>query len=80
MLLRIALIAVVFFFTHIPAHAVIDMFLLVEGVPGESRDSAHLNQCDVLAWSWGMSGCFTPRITSPDRHHLRERATPLAPS
>src|SRR5687768_9857714 len=59
MLLRIALIAVVFFFTHIPAHAVIDMFLLVEGVPGESRDAAHPNQCDVLAWSWGMSNSGT---------------------
>ncbi len=42
-------------FAHVSARASIDMFLNVENVPGESRDSAHAGQCDVLAWSWGMS-------------------------
>ena len=57
--LRFLLFAVAVLFTHISARASIDMFLFVEGVPGESRDSAHAGQCDVLAWSWGMSNSGT---------------------
>ena len=33
----------------------VDMFLKFEGVDGESQDSAHTGEIDVLAWSWGMS-------------------------
>jgi len=33
----------------------VDMFLKIEGVDGESEDSKHKNEIDVLAWSWGMS-------------------------
>ena len=33
----------------------VDMFILIEGVPGESRDSVHAGEIDVLSWSWGMS-------------------------
>lgn len=40
----------------------VDMFLKIEGedVKGESRDSVHAEEIDVLAWSWGMtqSGSF----------------------
>ncbi|MGD8937835.1 MAG: type VI secretion system tube protein Hcp [Gammaproteobacteria bacterium] len=40
----------------------VDMFLKIEGedVKGESRDSVHTEEIDVLAWSWGMtqSGSF----------------------
>src|SRR3954469_12515145 len=32
-----------------------DMFLELEGVPGESKDDTHKTQIDVLAWSWGAS-------------------------
>jgi type VI secretion system secreted protein Hcp len=35
------------------------MFLMVEGVEGESQDSRHANQIDVLAWSWGASNTVT---------------------
>jgi type VI secretion system secreted protein Hcp len=31
------------------------MFLKVDGIPGESRDSKHKDEIDVLSWSWGMS-------------------------
>jgi type VI secretion system secreted protein Hcp len=36
-----------------------DMFLSVKGakagaIKGESQDSAHLNEIDVISWSWGM--------------------------
>ena len=35
----------------------VDMFLKIEGedVKGESRDSVHEEEIDVLAWSWGMT-------------------------
>jgi type VI secretion system secreted protein Hcp len=36
-----------------------DMFLLVKGaksglIKGESQDSSHANEIDVVSWSWGM--------------------------
>jgi type VI secretion system secreted protein Hcp len=33
----------------------VDMFLNIEGVKGESRDKAHKEEIDILAWSWGIS-------------------------
>ncbi len=32
-----------------------DMFLKIEGIPGESTDSKHKDEIDVLTWSWGES-------------------------
>jgi type VI secretion system secreted protein Hcp len=41
-----------------------DMFLLVKGaksglIKGESHDSAHADEIDVLSWSWGMQAQST---------------------
>jgi type VI secretion system secreted protein Hcp len=41
-----------------------DMFLSVKGarsgvIKGESQDSTHLNEIDVLSWTWGMQGKAT---------------------
>jgi type VI secretion system secreted protein Hcp len=33
----------------------VDMFLKMEPVKGEAQDKAHMDEIDVLAWSWGMS-------------------------
>jgi len=33
----------------------VDIFLKLGDVAGESQDSAHVGEIDVLAWSWGMS-------------------------
>src|SRR4051794_22364914 len=33
----------------------VDMFLKIDDVKGESRDSKHAGEIDILAWSWGMS-------------------------
>ena len=33
----------------------VDMFLKIDGVPGESEDDTHKDEIDVLAWSWGVS-------------------------
>jgi type VI secretion system secreted protein Hcp len=35
--------------------AVTDMFLKIEGIEGESKDSKHGKEIDVLSWSWGAS-------------------------
>ena len=33
----------------------VDMFIKIGDVKGESRDDAHKDEIDVLAWSWGMT-------------------------
>ena len=33
----------------------VDIFLKVDGIPGESKDAKHKDEIDVLSWSWGMS-------------------------
>lgn len=37
----------------------IDMFMKIEGIDGESQDSAHKDEIDVLSWSWGMTNSGT---------------------
>ncbi len=39
-----------------------DMFLKVDGIPGESTDTKHKDQIRVLAWSWGASQSGTMHI------------------
>jgi type VI secretion system secreted protein Hcp len=43
----------------LPAGAAVDMFIKIEGIPGESQDEGHKDEIDVLAWSWGMSNSGT---------------------
>ena len=33
----------------------VDMFMNMGAITGESKDKAHKDEIDVLAWSWGMS-------------------------
>ena len=33
----------------------VDMFIKIGDLKGESKDSKHKDEIDVLAWSWGMS-------------------------
>jgi type VI secretion system secreted protein Hcp len=33
----------------------VDFFLKIDGIEGESSDSKHKNEIDVLSWSWGAS-------------------------
>jgi type VI secretion system secreted protein Hcp len=37
------------------AAAATDMFIKIGDIKGESQDSVHKDEIDVLAWSWGMS-------------------------
>lgn len=33
----------------------VDMFIKIGDIKGESKDSVHTDEIDVLAWSWGMT-------------------------
>jgi type VI secretion system secreted protein Hcp len=33
----------------------VDIFMVVDGIKGESKDKAYKEAIDVLAWSWGLS-------------------------
>ena len=35
--------------------AAVDYFLKIDGIDGESTDSKHKNEIDILSWSWGES-------------------------
>lgn len=35
--------------------AQVDYFLKIDGIEGESTDSKHKNEIDILRWSWGES-------------------------
>ena len=35
--------------------AVVDYFLKIDGIPGESADAKHKGEIDVESWSWGES-------------------------
>jgi type VI secretion system secreted protein Hcp len=42
----------------------VDMFLKLDGIAGESQDSKHKDEIDVLAWSWGASNSGTTHMGS----------------
>ena len=59
------------------------MFLKLTNIKGESRDQAHKEEIDVLAWSWGMSSTYSTLTTTGkvNLNHLHltkfvDRATP----
>jgi type VI secretion system secreted protein Hcp len=43
-----------------PADAAFDMFIKIGDIKGESQDSTHKDEIDVLAWSWGLSNSAPP--------------------
>ncbi len=40
----------------------VDIFLKIKGVDGESDDSKHKKEIDVLAWSWGLSNSGSAHV------------------
>ncbi|HEY7316059.1 MAG TPA: type VI secretion system tube protein Hcp [Candidatus Binatia bacterium] len=55
----------------------VDMFLKIDGIPGESTDTNHRDEIDVLSYSWGESqpattgsagGPAAGRVTMQDFH------------
>jgi len=39
--------------------AAVDYFLKLDGIDGESQDSKHKNEIDLLSWSWGETQAGT---------------------
>ena len=39
--------------------AAVDYFLKIEGVDGESNDSKHKNEIEILSFSWGATNTGT---------------------
>ena len=39
--------------------ALVDFFLKLDGIEGESSDAKHKNEIDVQSWSWGASNAGT---------------------
>ena len=44
----------------------VDIFLKLDGIEGESTDTAHGKEIDVLAWSWGASVPITRNAKTAD--------------
>ncbi len=55
--LRYALTALVVFSSlwAMQARAALDMFLVIDGIEGESKDAQFPDSIDLLAWSWGLA-------------------------
>lgn len=47
------------------AHAALDFFLKIPGAPGESMDSKHKSEIDVMSWAWGVSNNGTGSVFEP---------------
>jgi type VI secretion system secreted protein Hcp len=69
----------------------IDMFLKIDGIPGESTDARHPDEIDILSYTWGEShpaaassggggGSSAGRVTMQDFHfamHLNKASPKL---
>ena len=40
----------------------VDMFIKIGDIKGEAQDKSHMDEIDVLAWSWGMSQSGTTHM------------------
>jgi type VI secretion system secreted protein Hcp len=61
-----------------PAHAAVDYFLEVEGVPGESQDARFPNAIDLQSYSWGaVADKGKPRFQDLHINHRVDAASPL---
>lgn len=64
-----------------------DMFIKINGIDGESKDSSHTNEIDVLNWGWRISqestmhtgsggGTGKAQVDDLEFEHYVDRATP----
>ena len=44
--------------------ALVDYFLKIDGIQGESQDSKHKNEVELESWSWGEAQAGTARVGS----------------
>jgi type VI secretion system secreted protein Hcp len=52
--------------------SIINFFLKIDGVQGESTDKVHKGEIDVLSWSWGASNRQANPEGGPTGPHLDE--------
>jgi type VI secretion system secreted protein Hcp len=68
--------------------ALVDYFLKIEGVPGESQDSKHKGEIEIESWSWGATqtgtathggGMGAGKVAMQDFHFVMKvnKASPL---
>ena len=65
----------------------VDYFLKLDGIKGESKDSKHVDEIDILSWSWGLSqpgalatgGSSTGKVQFQDFHFTKrtDRSSPV---
>ena len=58
----------------------VDMFLKIDGIPGESTDASHKDEIDIFSYTWGESqpetaaagpgGLSTGKTTMQDFHFV----------
>jgi len=65
-------LAVVYALPLLTLRGAMDMFLKIVEAPGESTDKSHINEIDILAWSWGM--------TNPGSFHNGGAGSSLKPA
>lgn len=49
----VAGLSLIYLLPLLTLHGAVDIFLKINGIEGESQDSEHAKEIDVLAWSWG---------------------------
>jgi type VI secretion system secreted protein Hcp len=53
--ISMVLVVSLFIMTGIVFGGLVDYFLKIDGIPGESQDAKHKDEIQLLSWSWGES-------------------------
>jgi type VI secretion system secreted protein Hcp len=62
-----------------PAMAASDIYLKIEGIPGESADADHRGEIEVLSWSFGASQPASPRFGGAAASGRAAQGAPVTP-
>ncbi len=62
-----------------PAMAASDIYMKIEGVPGESMDADHKGEIEVLSWSLGASQPASPRFGGSAASGRAAQGAPVTP-
>jgi type VI secretion system secreted protein Hcp len=57
----------------------VDVFLKIKGIPGESADSKHKGEIDVISYSWGLSHQRRRRSPTPEDFVIIKRSDASSP-
>ena len=62
-----------------PAMAAADIYLKIEGIPGESADADRRGEIEVLSWSFGASQPASPRFGGAAASGRAAQGAPVTP-